>query len=107
MTRAEVVTTPGPDRGFTGEDLMDAPTGAGVYVLMRRGRIVMIDGTPNLRVELAAHERGDRGARTASATHYRTQETTLSGVGERRDQLMEQYRRSHNSNVPPGNRASA
>lgn len=105
MTTTELAATPGADRGFARDNLMDAPTGPGVYVLLRRGRVVMIDGAPNLRQELAAHQRGDRGTRTASATHYRTQETTLSDVGSRREQLMGNYRRSHNSNVPPGNRA--
>lgn len=105
MTTTEAAGAPPGDRGFTGDNLMDAPTGPGVYVLLRRGRVVMIDGAPNLRSELAVHQRGDHGARTASATHYRTQETTLSGVDARREQLMEDYRRTHNSNVPVGNRA--
>lgn len=107
MTITEIATTLPADRAFTTEDLEGAPTGPGVYVLLRRGRIVMIDATPELRVALAAHQRGERGARTASATQYRTQETTVSGAGERCAELMEDYRQSHNSNVPPGNRVLA
>ena len=107
MTITQVTPALGADLDFTAEHVIDASTGPGVYVLSRRGRVVMIDGAPNLRVELAAHQGGDRGRRTASATEFRVHETTLAGVGDRREQLMEEYRRTHNSNVPPGNRAGA
>ncbi len=102
--RQEMMTTRSTGRGFTAENLVDASTGPGVYVLLRREHVVMIGGSPNLRDELAAHQRGERGAWTGCSTHYRMEETSLSGVTIRHDELMDEYRRSHNSNVPAGNR---
>lgn len=103
MTITEVTDVGLADREFTDDALVGVPNGPGVYVLLRGGRVLMIGGSPNLEVELAAHHHGERGIRTFGATHFRTEETALSQVEDRREELLEGYRRSHNSNVPRGN----
>jgi hypothetical protein len=105
MTITEAATNAAADREFTDHGLLGVTDGPGVFVLLRRGRVLMIDGTPNLEFELAAHQRGARGVRTVHATHFRTHEMALSRVADRCEELMEAYRKSHNSNVPPGNKA--
>jgi hypothetical protein len=104
MTTAGNATAEPEDRELTDAGVRGVPGDPGVYVLLRYGRVVMIGGTPNLEVELAAHRNGERGSRTVRATHFRTQEMALSRVEGRREELLDAYRKSHNSNVPAGNK---
>jgi hypothetical protein len=92
---------------FTAANVTAAPSGPAVYTLFRHNHVVMIGATRHLRNDLVAHQRGDRGARTRCATRYRAEPTTLDRLAVRGDEVMADYRRSHNSNVPWGNRPSA
>jgi hypothetical protein len=89
---------------FTAENVSAAPSGPGVYALLRNNDVVMIGATPHLRDDLMAHQRGDRGVRTRCATRYRVEATTLARLGACGDEAMDEYRKTHNSNVPRGNR---
>jgi hypothetical protein len=89
---------------FTAENVTAAPSGPGVYTLLRHNDVVMIGATTHLRDDLIAHQRGDRGVRTRCASRYRVEATTLARMTVRGDEVMDEYRKTHNSNVPRGNR---
>ena len=94
-----------PRRPFTAVGVADAPNHPGIYELFRGPILVLIGKSSDLHADLEAHRRGDNGTRTRSASHYRFEELNSSESDDRQAELLAGYRRSHNSNLPIGNRA--
>jgi hypothetical protein len=90
---------------FSATGIVEIPEGPGVYELYRGDDLLVIGGSANLRADLEAHLRGERGSRTRCATHYKVEEMNASEVVDRQSELLGAYRRSRNSNVPVGNRS--
>jgi hypothetical protein len=89
---------------FTSEEIAKTPIYSGVYILFRRGHILDIDQSRDLRESLSGHQRGDGGARTRCATHFRWERVGQTQLEQRKVELVSQYRMFNNSNVPVGNR---
>jgi hypothetical protein len=90
---------------FSATGMVETPERPGVYELFRGDDLLVIGGSTNLRADLEAHLRGERGSRTRCATHYKVEEMNASEVVDRQSELLGTYRRSRNSNVPVGNRS--
>jgi hypothetical protein len=104
MPRQSRDTAAGPLRDFTAESIDHVTAGPGVCVLMRGHEFVVIGRSTTTRSDLSAHRRGAHGTRTRSATAFLAEEVDGDRLDVRYEGLLNDYRSSHNSNVPPGNR---
>jgi len=86
----------GDTYSFTKENVDRAPTYRGVYALYDGDECIYIgrgEDEGGVQTRLQAHQRGDEGRCTQSATHFRTQPTTDPNMAEAL--LLEEYKQQH------------
>ncbi len=92
----------GTTYAFSQENIDNAPDQAGVYALYDEGTLIYIGratgGTVTIRSRLRDHKAGREGPCTKSATHCK-REVTTSPV-KREEELLEEYKRTHNGKLP-------
>lgn len=101
---APSLLTPIALREFGTDSIADVPATSGVYVLFRRGTVLVVGMSTDIRATLVAGLQGRGGARAKHSTHYRYETAPLSALDDLQETLLHEYRTSHNYTVPFGNR---
>ena len=87
---------------FTLQNLNKAPDKAGVYALFDGNEIIYYGraqgGDVTIRSRLKDHKSGREGSCTSNASHY-MREVTSSPV-KREQELLEEYKQTHNGKLP-------
>ena len=94
-----------PQRMFNRVGIETSPDAPGVFTLSRRQRVIFIGSADrSIRRVLESHGRGDHGTATRNATSFWSESIDVGRRANREAELVEEYKREHNTNVPSENR---
>ncbi len=86
----------GESYAFTETNVDVSPANPGVYELLKGSETIYIGmSTSSIRARLQAHQRGDEGAGTQSATDYKREVTTAAEAPAYEARLLAAYKRQH------------